>query len=405
MWQIVQAKSHWVNEFYRRSAEPVDPRIRAWRARQIARQVLDLGPFHAKSNIHSSLAVELSKGCSVGCWFCALSPDRLSEVLRYDEATGEQWRAALAALARCLGPALRTGFLYWASDPLDNPDYERFCVDFADLTGVFPPTTTALAMKDPQRTRALLALSASRGGWLDRFSILTIKRLDAVHAEFSADELAHVECLPMNREAAFSYGNAGRFRERTKTDPALLESQRDNLRWAPWYTGDPAYADTDDYPFASIGCVTGFLINMVDRRVQLISPCSADDERPLGYEIYDECTFADADDLAAALERIIEARMSPTVRPGDRLRLLPWLGFQSLDDGFRLSGRFHTEVSFRGGARGADWRLLGELVAAGALRAGDVIGNVADRGRVGREVVASMLDELLRAGVLDERDG
>lgn len=402
MWQIAKAKSDWVDAFYHRASEPADPRIRAWRQRQVARQVLDLGPVHAAANIHSSLAVELTKGCSVGCWFCALSPERLSAVLPYDDTTRAMWRETLTVLRGRLGPAAQTGFLYWASDPLDNPDYERFCVDFAEIVGVFPPTTTALALKEPARTRALLALSARYGGWLDRFSVLSVKQLGRVHAEFGAQELARVECLPMNREAAFAYGNSGRFRERAKQDPTLLQGQRDNLRWAPWYTGDPAYAGSDDYPNASIGCVTGLLINMVEQRVQLISPCSADDDWPLGYHVYEERGFADAADLGAQLASVVDVRMSLSVPPDQRVRFHPWLIYEPLDEGFRLVGRFGAAVDFSGVARAADWRLLGELVCGGAMLADELVSAVARRGRVGCEVVQSMLDELWRAGVLDE---
>ncbi|MGZ8781492.1 MAG: radical SAM family RiPP maturation amino acid epimerase, partial [Thermoanaerobaculia bacterium] len=194
MWQIVNAKSRVMHQFYREDGAPADARIRAWRAREIARQGLALGPFHVRSNIHSSISFELTKGCSVGCWFCALSPDKLTGVFRYDE-NRELWRDTLTVFGEALGPALRTGFLYWASDPLDNPDYEKFCRDFHELTGVYPPTTTALALKNPARTRALLAESQERGVWLNRFSIITLKMLDAVHKEFTPEELARVECL------------------------------------------------------------------------------------------------------------------------------------------------------------------------------------------------------------------
>ena len=39
MWQMVTAKSHWVKQFYLKDALPADPRMLAWRERQIARYV------------------------------------------------------------------------------------------------------------------------------------------------------------------------------------------------------------------------------------------------------------------------------------------------------------------------------------------------------------------------------
>ena len=56
--------------------------------------------------------------------------------------------------------------------------------------------------------------------------------------------------------------------------------------YAPWYRDNPDYQESDDYPMNTIGCVTGFLFNMVDRTVQLISPCTATDEWPLGFYVY-----------------------------------------------------------------------------------------------------------------------
>ena len=405
MWQIVQTKSRWVKAFYRGEGAPVDPRIRAFRERQIARQWLDLGPFHTRSNIHASLSIELTKGCSVGCWFCALSPGRLSAVFRHDDRNQALFRGVLCALQDSLGPAAKTGFLYWATDPLDNPDYERFCLDFHETIGVFPPTTTALPLRDPARTRALLVMSEARGCWLNRFSILSIKQLDAVHAEFTAEELSRVECLPLNRDSAFAFSNAGRFRDRVKKDPGLLDKQRKTLRWAPWYTGDPSYAGVDAYPLASIGCVTGFLLNMCDRSVQLISPCTADERRPLGYIVHDEATFEDETTLAAELCRMIDEAMSPVVRPDDRPRFHDWLHYEELPDGFRLVGRFKGHATFEGEGRSSAWRALGDLVRGAGKTAAEITHLVAGIDGVGPDAAQEMLDDLLRAGVLDEVDG
>jgi hypothetical protein len=49
-------------------------------------------------------------------------------------------------------------FLYWATDPFDNPDWESFCLDFCDVFGRFPLTTTAQAMRDPARTHAFMGV-------------------------------------------------------------------------------------------------------------------------------------------------------------------------------------------------------------------------------------------------------
>lgn len=399
MWQIVHAKSKHIAEFYR-AAEPLDWRIRGWRDRQIKRQRLDLGPFHVNSNIHASFAVELTQGCSVGCWFCALSPGRLNGVFARTPENRRLWRASLQVLADVLGPAAQTGFLYWASDPLDNPDYIELACDFHEVIGVFPPTTTALALRDPALTRRLLAVSRERGCWLNRFSVVTLKLLDRIHREFTSEELAHVECLAVNRESAFAFGNSGRFRERAARDPSLLEKQRSNLNWAPWYTGDRAYADTDDYPLASIGCLTGFLINMVDQTVQLVTPCTADDRWPDGSHILAEERFTDAASLEAAIERIIETHMSSIVRPGDRVLLPEWMTVHDTDTGIVVEGRFSQQIRFDNSSHADLWHAVGRAARKGG-KGSEIVAALSDEGSDAR-VVQAMLDALLQAGVLDE---
>lgn len=394
MWEIVRQKIAFVESFYGAAAWPVDPAMVAWRRRQIERQRLDLGPFLAASNIHASLAVELTKGCSVGCWFCALSPDSLTGVLAY-EANAPLFRATIETFARRLGPGIRSGFLYWASDPLDNPDYERFCLDFYDITGVFPPTTTALGLADPARTRRLLALAQAHDCWLNRFSVLTVALLDRVHDEFDAEELALVECMPLNMQASFAYGNAGRFRERVQQHPRLLDEQRRKLKLAPWFASDPAYTESESYANGSIGCVTGFLVNMVERKVELISPCTADDEWPLGYYVFGSGTFDDAASLAALLDRLIARHMRTGVDPGDLMRFHDFLEFTPSSSGYTLEGRFRQTVAVETDAHGC---AIGELVRAGGRTAREIAALVGGR----EDETLKRLDELLARGVLKE---
>ena len=54
--------------------------------------------------------------------------------------------------------------------PLDNPDYEAFADDYRAIAGAYPPLTTALALRDPERTRRMLDRFDAD---VCRFSILT----------------------------------------------------------------------------------------------------------------------------------------------------------------------------------------------------------------------------------------
>ena len=274
------------------TSHPVDPSMAAWRKRQIARTNSELGPAKGQSLVHVPVAIELCVGCSVGCWFCSVSAERLSQKADYAEIK-HLWQEALLAIHDVIGDAARWGFCYWATDPLDNPDYEAFCCDFADVFGRFPQTTTAIAWKDMERTKALLKLSREKRCELNRFSILTIGILRTIYGEFSPEELLHVELLPLNKEAGIPKAFSGRARQRQP----------------------PNGHSTHDADIASTtSCVSGFLLNMVDRTIRLITPCNASDRWPLGHWVIDQRVFADADDLRCQMNRMIAEHMPTHVK-------------------------------------------------------------------------------------------
>jgi radical SAM family RiPP maturation amino acid epimerase len=402
LWDIAQAKTQWVNAFYREEAVPADARIRAWRRRRIAAQTLDLGPFHSFMNIHASLAVELTQGCSVGCWFCALSPERLESVFEYNDHTAREWKEMIRAFSHVLGDGVKSGFLYWATDPLDNPGYESFCLDFCNETGIFPPTTTALYLRDTARTRNLLRISEARGCWLNRFSVLSAGLMRRLHREFSAGELALVECLPLTKQAAFAFGNAGRFRERTLQDPGLLVIEKNKFRQASWYENDPRYKDSDDYPHSSIACVTGFLVNLCKRRLELISPCTATDAWPLGYVVYGSRGFGNPDELAAGMNSLISEWMPIELQPHFILAFHQWLVFEPLADGFALHGRFKQTLTFRNGPHSGLYAALGTLLNEGRHSEEEICRSVHAETEAQEPDIRNALADIFDAGVLAE---
>lgn len=342
MWEISKSKQDLIQEFYLRENLPQDPGMLAWRNRQIARQRFDLGPFFTESNIHSSLTVELSQGCSVGCWFCALSPESFKESYHY-EANQEEWYGFLDTMKSFLGNAMKSTFLYWATEPFDNPDYERFCLDIYDLCGVFPPTTTAVAHKDVERVRRFIRLSADHGCWLNRFSLTSLGIMSKVHKAFTAGELAEVECLPLNMNANYAYGNSGNFRKKARERPEILSQQDNKLRKAPWHRFNPDYAESDDYANGSICCVTGFLVNAVSRKVQLISPTTASDEWPLGYIIFAEAIYENINGLETILQSWRREYFKEELYDSDMVRFHPWLDVTVLPDRVEIKGRFNQK--------------------------------------------------------------
>lgn len=286
---------------------PDEPRFRKWRARQIGRNALE---GFTRDIIHAPLAIELTEGCSVGCWFCGVGAGGLVDTWRYTPEHAAVWRDVLAVLRDTIGGAAQRGFCYWATDPLDNPDYERFALDFCDVVGLFPSTTTAQPLNNPARTRRLLALSSERGCSTNRFSILSEGMLRRVCDEFSADELIDVEMVPVMRDSLIPKADSGAFRLRARNQPKLLDHEQRKVASAAELPG-------------TIACVSGFLLNMPRRRVQLVSPCQATDRWPLGYIVFSERSFTSAADLARALEAMSAACMPLVVPSAEVARLNP----------------------------------------------------------------------------------
>lgn len=353
-----------------------DARFKKWRERQIARAASQF-----RQTVHSAIAqipvcFELSKGCSIGCHFCGISAPRLTDIFIYNEENAKLWHEVLELMKEILGIAAGAGFCYWATEPFDNPDYEIFCLDFHKVLGVFPATTTAQALKDIERTKALLKLSREKGCLNNRFSVLSLKMLNQIHEKFSAEELIFVDLVLQNQEADTIKASAGKAREQN-----LKKGEEDK--------------ELPDQ--GTIACVTGFLFNMVDRSVKLISPCNANERWPLGYIVFDEGTFSDAKDLKILLERMIADNMPSTVREKDAIAFRRDLKYESLSDGFQLSNRIKT-FKFR---HESFLRELGEAIHKGGKNAEEIASMFAASG-VSPDYTFYYLNLMFERGVLDD---
>ncbi len=354
-----------------------DPRVRAWRLRQIERVNSQLPRGNFSPNGQIPVCFELSKGCSVGCWFCLVDAPRFSGIFPYTPENAQLWRQVLELIKAKLGAIASQGFCYWATDPLDNPNYEQFCLDFRDILGIFPSTTTAKPLKDSQRTRSLLELSQAKGNNALRFSILSLKMLNEVHREFSAEELTFVHLELRNKEAAKpDKVNAGRARKRRKRNPAISNQFVENTAGS---------------------CVSGFLFNMVDGSVKLISSCLPDDRWPLGYRLHDEGFFSNIEELDQLLEKMIATHMPLNVTPDRQIRFRQDLKYEAHEDGFQLSTRFKT-FKFR---KAPYLKELGELIYQGNQKA-ETIAGVFEVNGVPRSLTFRYLDQLFERGLLED---
>ncbi len=369
---------------YRAEAAGQHATLRSWRARQVARSWGELGPQKAEQLVHAPWVAEFSKGCSVGCWFCGVDAPKLGDQALYSSENRQLWRECLQVLQELLGEeSARWGFCYWATDPLDNPDYEHYLLDYQDILGFLPQTTTAQAQKHVERVRAILKMSDSMGGMIDRFSILTLKQWNEIHALFTPEEMCFVECVPQNKEALPApKSTAGRAYAANKRRAAkglepLVES----------------------HATSTIACASGFLINLVDRSVKLITPCNASDRWPLGYWVLGQGVFHDGKSFRTLCLDLVDRHLSPLVRHEQTLAFRPDLKLQTTEEGLQLTSPYLVKT-FPNPHGHLDQ--IARLVSRGDMTAADIACRLYDDCLIPLEETFNSLNQLFIHGVINE---
>lgn len=265
---------------------PTDMAVRKWRDRQIKRCDGDIGGAN-KGFIHAIVTYEMSDGCSVNCKFCGLSAGRLQSIFRYNEENAKLFNGVLNVLKERFGIAAGMGMMYFASEALDNPDYELFEADYFKIFNYIPQITTAVPTRDIERTKRLIHELNTKPSYAHRFSILSLDIARLVIDKFSAEELLKVELLPQFEEA-----------------PTFV----------PYTVVGKQKGKADDN--GTICCIDGFCINFAKKTIKLFTPCHADNENPNGIAIVEEIEFKDAEDFARKLDYLITTYMVNNVPEG-----------------------------------------------------------------------------------------
>ncbi len=357
-----------------------NPKFESWRRRNIYRTYSELGVMKAHGIVHAPIVFELSQGCSVGCWFCGVSAQRLKTVLEYNDENKALWREVLTSVRNTLGVDSGKGFCYWASDPLDNPGYLSFLKDYSEILENIPQTTTAIPMKNVDLIRDILAFSQDNDGELNRFSILTIKQLNKVHEEFSAEELLLVELVTQNKGAITAKAVAGRAR-----DPKHKKKIQE------------MYGKDGPVLSSTISCVSGFLVNMVEKTIRLISPCNASDKWPLGYMIFDERKFSDAVDFDTVLNQMISMNMKTTLDINGVIRLREDLEFLEIETGFM----FFNKVVEHKYENNEFMQAIGDYLEKGETEVFNLVSDIHKAKGYEMSEIIFHLNILFKEGVLD----
>jgi radical SAM family RiPP maturation amino acid epimerase len=397
-----------------------NPVFREWRKRQMARCLLELGESQTNHITYVPGAFELAQGCSVNCWFCALDAPPLTGLYRYTPEHAALWSEIQTAMKDTLGKGARWSSLYWATEPLDNPDMEAFCEDFHRIHGMYPQTTTAVPLRDVERTKALLKNSFSKGCLVNRFSVHSGEQLVAIHENFTAEELANTELLLENPENPIAMVRAGRLYNLDERDPEL--AKRENKRTLDALKKEnPAIAEHLEKAVInvcylseekvegirvnipnSIACICGFLIRMIPGTVELIAPCAADDDWPMGYMVFDRRYFSDARDFRIALDELIRDNMPEHVTAEDDVAFSKRVNFTCLENGFSLSTVF-GKITYAGDRIGQYLLHLGNALNEGRHKAGWLAVECFYLFGFPEKMTLALLDAIFKKGLLQTK--
>ena len=366
------------------------PEYTAWRFRRVAAVRNELGWFGWTLD-HPSHAVEMAVGCSVGCGFCAFDAGKLQTIFDFSRPENRELvRAVGTGMARVLGRwAAGHGMLYWSTEPHDNPHYVKLLEFWQELTGSMLCTATARAGED--WVRELIDYYSTGPVPWPRISVLSRGMMRRLHATFSPLELRDTQMLMQQKDAEKQRGKVPGGRE--KMLRRLVDA--DDLRDVDFENLPEGF----EPPQGSIACISGTLVNMVNRTVKLISPCYTTMQYRYGYRVFDEATFDHGPEgFEVALRRIVGRSMVVRPYPEMPMRWRDDLKAVPQPDGFTLLSPT-TQRNFR---RGELLLRTGELIGRGDLTYEQVFDTLSDNLQIGPVVALSMLDTLFRKGFLCE---
>ncbi len=361
-------------------AVPANNTLRLWRDRQIKRLLIEMDPQKAESVVHTPFNVELSDGCSVGCWFCGVNAKEKGDDFLYTPENAVYWQDFLKTIKEVIGPAAVSGTCYYATEPLDNPYYESFCKDYANILGHFPQTTTAASTRDIERTRKLLTLSRKYGATINRFSVLSLPMFKKIISSFTPLELLYVELIMQNVESSSAYALAGRAKE----NQHVLDKSNEKV--------NSSFSED-----GSIACASGFRVNIVKRTIKLATPKPATADYPEGELIYEEATFTDAASLRETMLRMIETHLPKRLLPRDPVAFSPFSKISLEGSKIHINTGSTTQVITTN-----IFPDCYEYVKAGNMSAIEIAEKVSMEKGHSIEDVLEALNEFFESGILDE---
>jgi radical SAM family RiPP maturation amino acid epimerase len=289
-----------------RNTKPQHEKWKTWRERMVKSTFWREGYIKHARLVHAPFTIELTQGCTVGCWFCGVDAEKFQKPVELSAAKKELFEEIIESFKTIAGEeAAQHGFLYWATDPLDHPDYEWFLRSFYQKLKYWPQTTTAQGMKHAARLKKLFADTSDLNSFVQRFSMIKKKDLKDIREYFTPEELFLCEQIAQFDNEISPKATAGRTRKIAMKK--VKEGKKVGFRYNLEETG-------------SIACVSGFLLNMVDQSIKLITPCLATDQWPLGYRILGQEVLENGK-VNETINKLLENSINANLNPSDVIKI------------------------------------------------------------------------------------
>ena len=388
-WRHRLDRAAMIHKLLASSRATLSPEYTAWRGRRVASVRNELGLFGWTLD-HPCHAVEMAVGCSVGCGFCAFDAGRLQTLFDLSRPENRELvRGVVTGMLNVLGWPATHGMLYWATEPHDNPHYVKLLEFWHQLTGAMLCTATARAGED--WVRDLIGFYSTGPAQWPRISVLSRGIMRRLHKAFTPLEMRDTTLLMQQKDGEALRGKVPGGRERMLRQ--LIEA--DDLRKVDFENLPEGF----EPPQGSIACISGFLVNMVNRTVKLISPCYTTMEYRHGYRVFDETTFDDGPEgFEVALKHMIRRSMVLRPYPEMPMRWRDDLKVVPQPDGFTVLSPT-TRRDFR---KGELHLRTAELIGRGDRTYEQVFDALSDNPRIGPMMAMSMLNSLFNKGYLCE---
>ena len=390
---------------------PSNPAMNKWRKRQIGRCNLELGSRN-KSLIHVTFTLEMADGCSVGCEFCGLNAGKLKGLYRYTDENARLFRKVISSAKEIIGDAAGCGTMYFASEPLDNPDYEKFLDDYEDCFGRTPQITTAIVTRDIDRMKRLLSRLDESSNIIYRFSITSREMAETVLREFTPEELIYVELLPQYEEAPGNgFVKVGRAAEMLTKNKKTAENDIQEVDGKnPEEDGNSEIEDNKNEEFSdTISCISGFKVNMVRKEIVLTTPTNATKQWPTGVIILDKAVFTDGDDFAEKLKGMIRKHMMNIIKPSDRIHIRDFVKIEKGEGNLmKAIGREGAEYHFTINENSEVYLYIFDILKEGYITRRDLVSRITSMEKyrgTSSEAIFYIINRLWEMGIIETESG